>query len=62
MAQPYRYLVESIRAVSRCQQSFARKMEAAGFGASRPSATLTGGIVAIHSGWLDVTAVMGFRC
>jgi demethylmenaquinone methyltransferase / 2-methoxy-6-polyprenyl-1,4-benzoquinol methylase len=47
--QPYRYLVESIRTFPR-QQEFADIIEAAGF--SRVTwRSLTGGVVAIHSGW-----------
>lgn len=48
-AQPYQYLVESIRRFPR-PAAFAVMIEAAGF--ARVSASpLTGGIVAIHSGW-----------
>jgi demethylmenaquinone methyltransferase/2-methoxy-6-polyprenyl-1,4-benzoquinol methylase len=48
-AQAYRYLVESIRAFPKPQQ-FAAMMRAAGF--ARVSYQLmTGGIVALHSGW-----------
>jgi demethylmenaquinone methyltransferase / 2-methoxy-6-polyprenyl-1,4-benzoquinol methylase len=47
--QPYRYLVESIRTFPK-QQEFANMIEAAGF--SRVTwRNLTGGVVAIHSGW-----------
>ncbi len=47
--QPYRYLVESIRTFP-MQQAFADMISAAGF--SRVTwRNLTGGIVAIHSGW-----------
>jgi demethylmenaquinone methyltransferase / 2-methoxy-6-polyprenyl-1,4-benzoquinol methylase len=47
--QPYRYLVESIRTFPK-QQAFADMIEAAGF--SRVTwRNLTGGVVAIHSGW-----------
>jgi demethylmenaquinone methyltransferase / 2-methoxy-6-polyprenyl-1,4-benzoquinol methylase len=47
--QPYRYLVESIRTFPR-QQAFADMIETAGF--SRVTwRNLTGGVVAIHSGW-----------
>ena len=47
--QPYRYLVESIRTFPQ-QQEFADMISAAGF--SRVTwRNLTGGIVAIHSGW-----------
>jgi demethylmenaquinone methyltransferase/2-methoxy-6-polyprenyl-1,4-benzoquinol methylase len=48
-AEPYRYLVESIRKFPR-QERFAAMIRAAGF--SRVSfRNLTGGIAAIHSGW-----------
>jgi demethylmenaquinone methyltransferase/2-methoxy-6-polyprenyl-1,4-benzoquinol methylase len=48
-AEPYRYLVESIRKFPR-QARFAEMIRAAGF--SRVSfRNLTGGIAAIHSGW-----------
>jgi demethylmenaquinone methyltransferase/2-methoxy-6-polyprenyl-1,4-benzoquinol methylase len=48
-AEPYRYLVESIRRFPD-RESFAEMMRRAGF--ARVSATpLTGGIVALHSGW-----------
>jgi demethylmenaquinone methyltransferase/2-methoxy-6-polyprenyl-1,4-benzoquinol methylase len=48
-AEPYRYLVESIRRFPR-QQRFAEMIRAAGF--SRVSfRNLTGGIAATHSGW-----------
>jgi demethylmenaquinone methyltransferase / 2-methoxy-6-polyprenyl-1,4-benzoquinol methylase len=47
--QPYRYLVESIRTFPK-QQAFADLIEGAGF--SRVTwRNLTGGTVAIHSGW-----------
>jgi demethylmenaquinone methyltransferase/2-methoxy-6-polyprenyl-1,4-benzoquinol methylase len=48
-AEAYRYLVESIRRFPR-PESFAGMMRAAGFGrvSFRP---LTGGVVAMHSGW-----------
>jgi demethylmenaquinone methyltransferase / 2-methoxy-6-polyprenyl-1,4-benzoquinol methylase len=47
--QPYRYLVESIRTFPK-QPDFAAMIEAAGF--SRVTwRNLTGGVVAIHSGW-----------
>ena len=47
--QPYRYLVESIRTFPK-QQAFADLLEDAGF--SRVTwRNLTGGVVAIHSGW-----------
>ena len=45
----YRYLVESIRRFPK-QDAFARQIEAAGFGRVRYE-NLTGGVVAIHSGW-----------
>jgi demethylmenaquinone methyltransferase/2-methoxy-6-polyprenyl-1,4-benzoquinol methylase len=48
-AEPYRYLVESIRKFP-TQEPFAAMIRAAGFG--RVSyRNLTGGIAAIHSGW-----------
>jgi demethylmenaquinone methyltransferase/2-methoxy-6-polyprenyl-1,4-benzoquinol methylase len=47
--EPYRYLVESIRKFPRAPQ-FRQRIEAAGFRRARFS-RLTGGIVAIHSGW-----------
>jgi demethylmenaquinone methyltransferase/2-methoxy-6-polyprenyl-1,4-benzoquinol methylase len=48
-AAPYRYLVESIRRFPR-PQAFAEKITAAGF--RRVSyRVLTGGVVALHSGW-----------
>jgi demethylmenaquinone methyltransferase/2-methoxy-6-polyprenyl-1,4-benzoquinol methylase len=48
-AEPYRYLVESIRRFPK-QERFAAMIRAAGF--SRVSfRNLTGGIAAIHSGW-----------
>ncbi len=46
---PYRYLVESIRTFPR-QDDFKAMIEAAGF-ANVTYRNLTGGIVAIHSGW-----------
>lgn len=47
--QPYRYLVESIRKFPNAER-FKLMIEDAGF--QRPSYTrLTGGVVAIHSGW-----------
>jgi demethylmenaquinone methyltransferase/2-methoxy-6-polyprenyl-1,4-benzoquinol methylase len=47
--QPYRYLVESIRTFPK-QQEFADMISTAGF--SRVTwRNLTGGVVAIHSGW-----------
>lgn len=48
-AEPYQYLVESIRKFPR-PQVFANMMEAAGF--RRAGFTpMTGGVVALHSGW-----------
>ncbi len=48
-AEPYRYLVESIRQVPSAEE-FAAMIEKAGF--QRVGFTrLTGGVVAIHSGW-----------
>jgi demethylmenaquinone methyltransferase/2-methoxy-6-polyprenyl-1,4-benzoquinol methylase len=47
--QPYRYLVESIRTFPD-QESFAQKIRDAGF-ARVSYRNLTGGVVAIHSGW-----------
>jgi demethylmenaquinone methyltransferase/2-methoxy-6-polyprenyl-1,4-benzoquinol methylase len=48
-AEPYRYLVESIRKFPK-QGAFAEMIRAAGF--SRVGfRNLTGGIAAIHSGW-----------
>jgi demethylmenaquinone methyltransferase / 2-methoxy-6-polyprenyl-1,4-benzoquinol methylase len=47
--QPYRYLVESIRTFPK-QQDFADMIAAAGF-ARVSYRNLTGGVVAIHSGW-----------
>jgi demethylmenaquinone methyltransferase/2-methoxy-6-polyprenyl-1,4-benzoquinol methylase len=48
-AEPYRYLVESIRKFPK-QEPFAAMVRAAGF--ARVSwRNLTGGIAAIHSGW-----------
>jgi len=48
-AEPYRYLVESIRRFPE-RETFAAMMRKAGF--ARVSATpLSGGIVALHSGW-----------
>jgi demethylmenaquinone methyltransferase/2-methoxy-6-polyprenyl-1,4-benzoquinol methylase len=48
-AESYRYLVESIRKFPD-REAFAAMMRRAGF--ARVEATpLTGGIVAIHSGW-----------
>ena len=48
-AEPYRYLVESIRKFPN-QQRFAQMIAAAGF-ARVSYRNLTGGIAAIHSGW-----------
>jgi len=48
-AEPYRYLVESIRNFPN-QQAFARLVAEAGF-ARVDVRNLTGGIAAIHSGW-----------
>jgi len=48
-AEPYRYLVESIRRFPR-PNAFADMMRAAGF-ARVSHRALTGGIVALHSGW-----------
>src|SRR5690606_35041818 len=48
-AESYRYLVESIRRFPD-RDSFAAMIRAAGFGRVA-AAPLTGGIVAIHSGW-----------
>ncbi len=48
-AEPYRYLVESIRKFPD-QQAFARMISAAGFGRVKYR-NLTGGIAALHSGW-----------
>jgi demethylmenaquinone methyltransferase/2-methoxy-6-polyprenyl-1,4-benzoquinol methylase len=47
--QPYRYLVESIRTFPR-QDQFRSMIDAAGFSRSHYR-NLSGGIVAIHSGW-----------
>ncbi len=47
--QPYRYLVESIRTFPK-QEQFKTMIEQAGF-ARASYRNLTGGIVAIHSGW-----------
>lgn len=47
--QPYRYLVESIRTFPR-QEQFKTMIDAAGFARSAYR-NLSGGIVAIHSGW-----------
>ena len=48
-AEPYRYLVESIRKFPK-QENFADMIRAAGF-ARAAYRNLTGGIAAIHSGW-----------
>ena len=48
-AEPYRYLVESIRRFPR-QEAFAEMIRAAGFGRVTYR-NLTGGVAAIHSGW-----------
>src|SRR5690606_25011182 len=48
-AEPYRYLVESIRNFPN-QQAFAKLVEGAGF-ANVQVRNLTGGIAAIHSAW-----------
>jgi len=48
-AEPYRYLVESIRNFPN-QQAFAELVTAAGF-AKVSVRNLTGGVAAIHSGW-----------
>ena len=48
-AEPYRYLVESIRRFPR-PNAFAEMMRAAGF-ARVSHRTMSGGIVALHSGW-----------
>jgi demethylmenaquinone methyltransferase / 2-methoxy-6-polyprenyl-1,4-benzoquinol methylase len=47
--QPYRYLVESIRVFPK-QEEFAEKIRAAEF-SKVTYKNLTGGVVAIHSGW-----------
>jgi demethylmenaquinone methyltransferase/2-methoxy-6-polyprenyl-1,4-benzoquinol methylase len=47
--EPYRYLVESIRKFPR-HDDFKAMMDAAGF-ARTSYRNLSGGIVAIHSGW-----------
>lgn len=47
--QPYRYLVESIRTFPK-QEKFKTLMEAAGF-SNVTYRNLSGGVVAIHSGW-----------
>ncbi len=48
-AEPYRYLVESIRRFPR-PNAFAEMMRAAGF-ARVSHRSMSGGIVALHSGW-----------
>jgi demethylmenaquinone methyltransferase/2-methoxy-6-polyprenyl-1,4-benzoquinol methylase len=48
-AEPYRYLVESIRRFPR-PNAFADMMRAAGF-ARVSHRVMSGGIVALHSGW-----------
>lgn len=48
-SQPYQYLVESIRQFPD-QRAFADKMRAAGF-ANVSYRNMTGGVVALHSGW-----------
>jgi demethylmenaquinone methyltransferase/2-methoxy-6-polyprenyl-1,4-benzoquinol methylase len=48
-AAPYRYLVESIRRFPK-PQAFAEAVAAAGFRRVRYR-VLTGGVVALHSGW-----------
>ena len=48
-AQPYQYLVESIRKFPK-QEQFAEMIRAAGF-QNVTYRNLTGGIAAIHSGW-----------
>lgn len=48
-AEPYRYLVESIRQFPH-QDAFAGMLQSAGFG-NVTYTNLTGGVVAIHSGW-----------
>ncbi len=47
--QPYRYLVESIRVFPK-QEALAEKLRTAGF-SKVTYRNLTGGVVAIHSGW-----------
>ena len=47
--EPYRYLVESIRTFPK-QDEFKAMIEDAGF-ANVTYRNLTGGVVAIHSGW-----------
>lgn len=48
-AEPYQYLVESIRKFPK-PQAFAHMIEDAGFRRARFTA-MTGGVVALHSGW-----------
>jgi demethylmenaquinone methyltransferase/2-methoxy-6-polyprenyl-1,4-benzoquinol methylase len=48
-AEPYRYLVESIRKFPK-QEAFADLIRDAGF-ARVSYRNLTGGVAAIHSGW-----------
>lgn len=48
-AEPYQYLVESIRKFPR-PQAFAGMIEAAGFRRAKFT-PMTGGVVALHSGW-----------
>ena len=48
-AEPYQYLVESIRKFPR-PQAFAQMIEAAGFRRAKFT-PMTGGVVALHSGW-----------
>jgi demethylmenaquinone methyltransferase/2-methoxy-6-polyprenyl-1,4-benzoquinol methylase len=48
-AEPYQYLVESIRKFPK-PQAFAAMMEQAGFRRARFT-PMTGGVVALHSGW-----------
>ena len=48
-AEPYRYLVESIRRFPK-PQAFAEQIAAAGF-RRVGFRVLTGGVVALHSGW-----------
>ena len=49
-AESYRYLVESIRRFPK-PQAFAGMMRAAGFAPGLAISSMTGGIVALHSGW-----------
>jgi demethylmenaquinone methyltransferase/2-methoxy-6-polyprenyl-1,4-benzoquinol methylase len=48
-AEPYQYLVESIRKFPK-PQAFVAMMEQAGFRRARYT-PMTGGVVALHSGW-----------